>query len=150
MAQKHVKVFKIALITFIYDYYTTKKVNLAIQRPNKPFKGQNVPWRPLFLKILKKSLKQSWKVMKMWLKPFYVTFVYLSIFWPSGHNLAFKKFVRTLDSQIDLFGSIIIMYEWYETNFEFFDVLLCDLAFLAKGVAFLALTTLKLQNTEIK
>ena len=84
----------------------------------------------------------------MWLKPFYVTFVYLSIFWPSGHNLAFKKFVRTLDSQIDLFGSIIIMYEWYETNFEYFDLLLCDLAFLAKGVAFLALTTLKLQNTE--
>ena len=85
----------------------------------------------------------------MWLKQFYATFVYLSIFWPSGHNLAFKKIVRTFDSQIDLFGSIIIVYEWYETNFEYFDVLLCDLAFLAKGAAFLALTTLKLQNTEI-
>ena len=83
----------------------------------------------------------------MWLKPFYVTFVYLSIFWPSGHNLAFKKFVRTLDSQMDLFGSI--MYKWYETNFESFDLLLCDLAFLAKGTAFLALTSLKLQYTEI-
>ena len=85
----------------------------------------------------------------MWLKPFYVTFVYLSIFWPSGYNLAFKKFVRTLDTHIDLFGSIIIMNEWYETNFEYFDVLLCDLAFLTKGAVFLALTTLKPQNTEI-
>ena len=85
----------------------------------------------------------------MWLKPFYVTFVYLSIFWPSGHNLAFKKFVRTLDSQMDLFHSIKIIYKCYESNFEYFDVLLCDLAFPAKGAAFLALTTLKLQNTEI-
>ena len=41
------------------------------------------------------------------------------------------------------------MYKWYETNFEYFDVLLCDSASLAKGAAFLALTTLKLQNTEI-
>ena len=63
--------------------------------------------------------------------------------------MAFERFVRTLDSQIDLFGGIIIMYECYETNFEYFDVLLCDLAFLAKGAAFLALKTLKLQNTEI-
>ena len=72
----------------------------------------------------------------MGLKPFYVTFVYLSIFWPSGHNLAFKKFVRTLDSHIDLFGSIIIIFECFESNFEKFDVLLRDLAFLDKGVAF--------------
>ena len=86
----------------------------------------------------------------MWPKPFYETFMYLSIFWPSGHNSAFKKFVRTLDSQIDLFGSMIIVCKCYESNFEYFDVLLCDLAFLAKGAAFLALTTLKLQNTEIK
>ena len=85
----------------------------------------------------------------MGLKPFCLTFVYLSIFWPSGHNLAFKKFVRTLDSQIDLLVSIIIMYEWYETNFEYFDVLFSDMAFLAKGAAFLDLTTLKLQNSEI-
>ena len=63
--------------------------------------------------------------------------------------MAFKKFVRTLDSQIDLFGSIIIMYECYETNFAHFDVLMYNLAFLAKGATFLALTTLKLQNTEI-
>ena len=75
--------------------------------------------------------------------------MYLSIFPPSGQNLAFKKDVRTLDSQIDLFGSIIIMYECYETNFAPFDVLLCDSAFLANGAAFLALTTLKLQNIEI-
>ena len=86
----------------------------------------------------------------MWLKQFYATFVYLSIFWPSGHNLALKKFLRTLDSQINLFGIIIIMYEWYETNFEYFDMLLRNLAFLAKGAAFLAFTTLKLLNTEIK
>ena len=64
-------------------------------------------------------------------------------------HLAFKRLVWSFDSQIDLFGSIIIMYEWYETNFEYFDVHLCDLAFLAKGAAFLALTTLKLQNIEI-
>ena len=51
--------------------------------------------------------------------------------------------------QMDLFDSIIIMYEWYETNFDYFDTLLRDLAFLAKGAAFLALMTLKLQNTEI-
>ena len=87
--------------------------------------------------------------MKMWLKQFYATFVYLSIFWPSDHTLAFERFVRTLDSQIDLFGSIIIMYECYETNFAHFDLLLCNLAFLAKSAAFLALRTLKLQNTEI-
>ena len=62
--------------------------------------------------------------------------------------LAFKRFVRTLDSQIDLFGSIIIIFEFYESNFDNFDVLLHDLAFLAKGVP-LDLTTLKLQNTEI-
>ena len=58
--------------------------------------------------------------------------------------------MRTLDNQIDLFGSMIIMYECYETNFAHFGVLLCNLAFLAKSAAFLALTTLKLQNTEIK
>ena len=34
-------------------------------------------------------------------------------------------------------------------NFAHFDMLMCNLAFLAKGAAFLALTTLKLQNTEI-
>ena len=51
--------------------------------------------------------------------------------------------------QIDLFGSIIIIDKCYESNFKYFDVLLRDLAFLAKGAAFLALTTLKLQNTEI-
>ena len=64
--------------------------------------------------------------------------------------MAFERLVWPLDSQIDLFGSIIIMYECYETNFAHFDVLLCNLAFLAKGAAFLALTTLKLQSTEIK
>ena len=41
------------------------------------------------------------------------------------------------------------MYKCYESNFEYFDMLLFNLAFLAKGVAFLALMTLKLQNTEI-
>ena len=54
-----------------------------------------------------------------------------------------------MDSQIDILGSVIIIYEWYESNFEYFDMLLCDLAFLAKGADFLALTTLQLQNTEI-
>ena len=54
-----------------------------------------------------------------------------------------------MDGPIHLVGNIMIMYECYESNFENFDVLLCDLAFLAKGAAFLALTTLKLQNTEI-
>ena len=85
----------------------------------------------------------------MWLKLFYANFLYLSIFWPSDHTLAFERFVRTLDSQIAPFGSIIIMYEYYETNFAHFDLLLCNLAFLAKSEAFLALMTLKLQNTEI-
>ena len=41
------------------------------------------------------------------------------------------------------------MYECYETNFEYFDVLLRNLACLAKGAAFWAPTTLKLQSTEI-
>ena len=58
--------------------------------------------------------------------------------------------MRTLDSQIDLFGDIIIMYECCESNFENFDMLWWYLAFLAKGAAFLALTTLKIKNTEIK
>ena len=63
--------------------------------------------------------------------------------------MAFKRFVRTLDSQIDHLVSIIIIFEWYESNFDYFDVLFHDLAFLPKGTAFLALMTLKLQNTEI-
>ena len=63
--------------------------------------------------------------------------------------MAFKRLVWPFDSQIDLLGSIIIIDKCYESNFKYFDVLLCDLAFLAKGAAFLALMTLKLQNTEI-
>ena len=63
--------------------------------------------------------------------------------------MAFKRLVWSLDSQIDHFGSITIIYKLHEQDFEYFDMLLCDLAFLAKGAVFLALMTLKLQNTEI-
>ena len=63
--------------------------------------------------------------------------------------MAFKRLVWSLDSQNNLFGSMIIICKCYESKFEYFDVLLCNLAFLAKGAAFLALKTLKLQNTEI-
>ena len=47
------------------------------------------------------------------------------------------------------FCSIIIAYECIKSNFMYFDALLCDLASLAIGAAFLALMTLKLQNLEI-
>ena len=42
-----------------------------------------------------------------------------------------------------LFGSIILAQECNESDFEWIDLLECDLAFLAKGVAFLALVTLE-------
>ena len=38
--------------------------------------------------------------------------------------------------------------ECYESDFELIDVLECDLAFLAKGAAFLALVTLEYKNTD--
>ena len=39
-------------------------------------------------------------------------------------------------------------YECYESDFELIGVLECDLAFLAKGAAFLALVTLEYKNTD--
>ena len=140
---------KVALITCICNYYTAKKANLALQSPHKPFKGQNVLWRPEFWKEWEKIFLESWKVLKMRLKLFFIIFQYLLIFRPSEHILAFKRLVWNLYSQIGLFCSIIIAYGCNKGNFKHFDVLLCDLAFLAIGAAFLALMTLKLQNLEI-
>ena len=85
----------------------------------------------------------------MWLKLFLIIFSYLLFLRPSEHILAFKRLVWTLYSYIGLFCSIIIIYGCNKDNFKHFDVLLYDLAFLAIGVAFLALLTLKLQNLEI-
>ena len=38
---------------------------------------------------------------------------------------------------IDLFGSIIMVKDCYESDIESIDMLECDVAFLAKGAAFL-------------
>ena len=51
-------------------------------------------------------------------------------------------------SKIGLLGVIIIAYRQYNTNHRFLALLLCDLAFLATSVAFLAFMTLKHQITE--
>ena len=47
---------------------------------------------------------------------------------------------------ISLSGSIIMALECYEIDFELIDVLMCNLAFLAKGAAFLTLFIEVLQN----
>ena len=104
--------------------------------------------------------QENWKIHKSFVKRFEsyfyhhstslkLFFQFLRKYWPSRYVLAFKRLAWSLDSQIDLFGSMIIMYEFYESNLDYFDVLFCNLGFLAKDVAFLALTTLKLQNTDI-
>ena len=48
----------------------------------------------------------------------------------------------------NLWDNTIITYRQYNTNHRFLALLLCDLAFLATSVAFLAFMTLKRQNTE--
>ena len=66
--------------------------------------------------------------------------------WPSRYILAFERLVHSLDSQINLFGSIEIMYEFCDSNFEYNDVLLWDMAFLAKVAAFLSYTIHSFSN----
>ena len=66
--------------------------------------------------------------------------------WPSRYILAFERLVHSLDSQINLFGSIEIMYEFCDSNFEYNDVLLWDMAFLAIVAAFLSYTIHSFSN----
>ena len=49
---------------------------------------------------------------------------------------------------ISLFGSILKVWECYESDFELIDIHLWDLAFLAKGVAFLTFLTSEHENTD--
>ena len=48
---------------------------------------------------------------------------------------------------IGLFGSIKMIKDCNESDFELFDVLMYDLVFLAKGAAFLVFLTLEHKNT---
>ena len=85
----------------------------------------------------------------MWQKLSLSYFFYLNIFWPSWHILAFEKLVWFLQSITGLFGSMIIPYGCFESNFEIFDQQIWHLAFVAVVAAFFAFMAFKHQTTKI-
>ena len=69
--------------------------------------------------------------------------------WPSRSFLAFQIIVFYFPAQIGLLGNTKTAYGYYNSIFGSISIHLFNLAFLAKCVAFLVFTALKLKNNEI-